>query len=44
MNSDQLQGKWHQIKGSVKQQFGKLTDDDLAQISGQYEKLLGRVQ
>ncbi len=44
MNSDQLQGKWHQVKGTVKTQFGRLTDDDITQISGQYEKLLGKVQ
>jgi len=29
MNSDQLQGKWKQMKGAVKERWGKLTDDDL---------------
>ncbi len=44
MNSDQLAGKWKQMKGAVKQQWGKLTDDDLAMINGDRDKLIGRVQ
>ena len=34
MNSDQLQGKWKQMKGTVKERWGKLTDDDLTMLSG----------
>lgn len=44
MNSDQLQGNWKQLKGDVKKQWGKLTDDDLAQVEGHYDKLVGRIQ
>ena len=44
MNSDQLEGKWKQLKGSVKQQWGKLTDDDLTLINGRTEELVGKVQ
>jgi uncharacterized protein YjbJ (UPF0337 family) len=44
MNSDQIKGKWHQVKGAAKAKWGKLTDDDLDQISGQMEKLVGVVQ
>jgi uncharacterized protein YjbJ (UPF0337 family) len=44
MNSDQLQGKWKQVKGSVKEQWGKLTDDDLDVIAGKQEQLIGRIQ
>ncbi len=44
MNEDILQGKWKEIKGEVKQQWGKLTDDDLAQVEGQEEKLVGLLQ
>ncbi|MEE2690402.1 MAG: CsbD family protein [Pseudomonadota bacterium] len=44
MNSDQLQGNWKQIKGSVKEQWGKLTDDDLARIEGNYDQLVGKIQ
>jgi uncharacterized protein YjbJ (UPF0337 family) len=44
MNSDQLQGKWKQAKGSIKQRWGKLTDDDIDVINGQQEQLVGKVQ
>jgi uncharacterized protein YjbJ (UPF0337 family) len=44
MNSDQLQGKWKQAKGSIKERWGKLTDDDLDIINGQRDQLIGRVQ
>jgi uncharacterized protein YjbJ (UPF0337 family) len=44
MNSDQLAGKWQQMKGEAKVQWGKLTDDDLMQIGGQKDKLIGKVQ
>ncbi len=44
MNSDQFEGKWKQLKGSVKQQWGKLTDDDLTTISGKKDELIGRLQ
>lgn len=44
MNSDLLKGKWKQMKGSVKERWGKLTDDDLDVINGQHEQLIGKVQ
>jgi uncharacterized protein YjbJ (UPF0337 family) len=44
MNKDELQGKWHQMKGAVREQWGKLTNDDLDQIGGNLEKLVGVVQ
>jgi len=44
VNEDILKGKWHEIRGSVKTKWGKLTDDDLTAISGQSEKLLGLLQ
>ena len=44
MNWDQTEGKWKQLKGSVKEQWGKLTDDDLTQIAGNKDKLVGIVQ
>ncbi len=44
MNKDQLQGKWMQVKGAVKAQWGKLTDDDLDQVNGNLERLVGLVQ
>ena len=44
MNSDQMEGKWKQMKGSLKSRWGKLTDDDLTVIEGQKDQLVGRVQ
>jgi uncharacterized protein YjbJ (UPF0337 family) len=44
MNEDVLKGKWKQLKGEAKSQWGKLTDDDLDQAAGDAEKLIGRVQ
>ena len=39
MNKDIIKGKWHEIKGSLKSQWGKLTDDDITQMHGTYEEL-----
>ncbi|WP_374689475.1 CsbD family protein [Promineifilum sp.] len=44
MNDDILSGMWKQLKGQVKQQWGKLTDDDLEFIGGKRDELVGRVQ
>jgi len=44
MNKDIVEGNWHQIKGKLKQQWGKLTDDEITQMQGSYEKLEGTLQ
>lgn len=44
MNWDTVEGKWKQMKGSVKQQWGKLTDDDLEVIAGKKDVLVGKLQ
>lgn len=44
MNWDQVQGKWKQLKGSAKEKWDDLTDDDLTQIEGSRDKLVGKVQ
>jgi len=44
MNNDQLKGQWTQFRGELKKKWGKLTDDDLLQIEGNYDKLVGKVQ
>ena len=44
MNNDRLQGEWKQVKGKVKEKWGKLTDDDLKVIDGQTDQLIGRIQ
>jgi len=44
MNSDVLKGKWLQLKGEIKSQWGRLTDDDLDIVKGDMEQLIGTVQ
>ena len=44
MNTDVLKGKWLQLKGEARRQWGKLTDDDLDQIEGNSEKMVGKLQ
>ena len=44
MNWDVVEGKWKQLKGDVKRQWGKLTDDDLDVIEGNRDKLIGKIQ
>lgn len=44
MNKDIIEGNWKQLKGKVKEQWGKLTDDDFDVIAGKRDQLLGRIQ
>jgi uncharacterized protein YjbJ (UPF0337 family) len=44
MNADILRGKWKQFKGEAKQKWGKLTGDDLAEINGSKDRLVGVLQ
>ena len=44
MNWDEVAGKWEQFKGKAKQQWGKLTDDDLTKIKGKKDELLGKLR
>ncbi len=44
MNTDILSGNWKQLAGKVKQQWGKLTDDEITKIDGRQEELAGRLQ
>jgi uncharacterized protein YjbJ (UPF0337 family) len=44
MNEDVLKGKWLQLKGQIKEKWGQLTDDDLDQIAGQRDQLVGKIQ
>jgi uncharacterized protein YjbJ (UPF0337 family) len=44
MNWDQIEGKWKQSVGRVKEKWGKLTDDDLTLINGKKEQLVGKIQ
>jgi len=44
MNRDTLKGQWAQLKGQVRKQWGKLTDDEVDQIQGDSEILMGKLQ
>ena len=44
MNSDILQGRWEQLKGNARIKWGKLTNDDIDQIKGQRQKLVGKLR
>jgi uncharacterized protein YjbJ (UPF0337 family) len=44
MNWDQIEGKWKQSVGQVKEKWGKLTDDDMNVIRGQRDQLVGKIQ
>ncbi|HZK84050.1 MAG TPA: CsbD family protein [Desulfosporosinus sp.] len=44
MNEDIFKGKWKELKGSVKEKWGDLTDDDVTKVEGQSEKLVGILQ
>ena len=43
MNWDRIEGNWKQFTGKVKQQWGKLTDDDLQQVEGRRVQLVGKI-
>ncbi len=44
MNKDQLEGKWKQVKGTFKQKYGQLTDNDMTYAEGKFDEMLGRLQ
>jgi uncharacterized protein YjbJ (UPF0337 family) len=44
MNWDQIAGNWKQVKGVVRERWGKLTDDDVDVIAGKRDILLGKIQ
>ena len=44
MDCNRIEGNWKQFKGTVKEQWGQLTDDDLDQINGRREQLEGKLQ
>lgn len=44
MNKEHFKGNWKQLKGEIKKKWGKLTDNDLLEAEGDYDKFLGVVQ
>ena len=44
MNRDKIEGNWKQLKGKIKQKWGKLTDDEIDQAEGNMQILAGKLQ
>jgi uncharacterized protein YjbJ (UPF0337 family) len=44
MNKDTFEGKWHEVKGEIRKQWGKLTDNDITEMKGRKEEFLGKLQ
>lgn len=44
MNEDRLKGKWHQLKGKIKEEWNELTDDEIEAAEGRSEYLCGKLQ
>ncbi len=44
MNDDRAAGQWKQLKGNIKEQWGKLTDDEITQLEGHRDQLAGKLQ
>lgn len=43
MDSEKLEGNWQELKGRLKERWGRLTDDDMAEIDGQKDILVGKL-
>jgi len=44
MDMNEIKGNWKELKGTVRQKWGKLTDDDVEQVAGRKDVLVGRLQ
>jgi uncharacterized protein YjbJ (UPF0337 family) len=44
MNKDMFMGQWKQLRGRIKAKWGQLTDDELNEVQGNYEVLVGKIQ
>ena len=44
MDWNEIEGNWKQFSGSIKEKWGKLTDDDLTTIQGKKDQLVGKIQ
>lgn len=44
MNPEIFKGRWNQLRGEIRTRWGKITDDDVTQIQGQAEKMIGKLQ
>ena len=44
MNWNTIEGRWKELKGNIKEQWGELTDDEIDQAEGKRDILLGKLQ
>jgi uncharacterized protein YjbJ (UPF0337 family) len=44
MNNDRIEGNWKELKGQIKEQYGKLTDQEITEAEGNAQKLAGNLQ
>lgn len=44
MTNQEMEGKWNQVKGKIKQKYANITDDDLTFAEGKFDEMLGRLQ
>lgn len=44
MNDDQFEGKWNRMKGTVREHWGRLTDDDVEEVKGRRQRMLAKIQ
>jgi uncharacterized protein YjbJ (UPF0337 family) len=44
LDNMKLEANWHQLKGRIRSEFGKLTDDDMEQVRGNKERLIGKIE
>ena len=44
MNWDQIEGRWKEVKGKARSSWGEITDDELDQIGGKKDQLVGKIQ
>ncbi len=44
MNWDQIEGEWKNLKGKIREKWGKLTDSDIEMIAGKRDQLVGKLQ
>jgi uncharacterized protein YjbJ (UPF0337 family) len=44
MARSKIEGKWNQIKGSVKQKYGELFKNNDAYINGKFDEVIGKIQ
>lgn len=44
MNRDEFEGNWRQLKGKLKEKWGKFTEDDITRMNGKYDQFLGSLQ